>query len=234
MFFDQYGNLLVSLNPQNSSPGGITLLDGTTPTNKLAIDSSGRLTLVPNQVFELADSGGVNKLAVDTNGAATTQDLIRALTTAGKAYVVTTGKQIAPGSATLGFQLFNPANSGKSLLITRLTLVSAGASIHDVRLTSTDISTLTGYTSLPLTPVNKRAGGSASVATANSSNTNITGTPVGTSIYTPGNSANTTADILPIGAGILLPAATTVSGIAIYFNATGANAWAVGCEYLEF
>ena len=42
--------------------------DGTTPTQKLAIDASGRLTLVPNQTFELVDSAGTNKLAIDASG----------------------------------------------------------------------------------------------------------------------------------------------------------------------
>lgn len=47
----------------------VELGDGTTPTQKLAIDSSGRLTLVPNQVFELGDgTTPTQKLAVDSSG----------------------------------------------------------------------------------------------------------------------------------------------------------------------
>jgi hypothetical protein len=54
--------------PASNWFGPVQLADGTTTSQKLAIDSSGRLTLVPNQTFELVDSGGTNKASVDGSG----------------------------------------------------------------------------------------------------------------------------------------------------------------------
>lgn len=51
-------------------PNGVMEIgDGTTPTQKLAIDSLGRVTMVPNQVFELGDgTTPTQKLAIDSSG----------------------------------------------------------------------------------------------------------------------------------------------------------------------
>ena len=49
--------------------GTVKVGDGTTPAQTLAIDSSGRLTLVPNQVVELGDgTTPTQKLAIDSAG----------------------------------------------------------------------------------------------------------------------------------------------------------------------
>ncbi len=60
---------LVQLSAGATLIGVVQLADGTTSTQKLAIDSSGRLTLVPNQVMEIGDgTTPTQKLAIDSSG----------------------------------------------------------------------------------------------------------------------------------------------------------------------
>jgi hypothetical protein len=227
----------------------------------IGVDSSGRLILVPNTAFNMAQIAGVapgldntNELRVSLYGKATnpgdtpflletlgalagvsiTEDTIRNLTMAGKAFSATTTKITAPGTATLGFQLFNPASSGKNLLIYSVILNMAAITFHDFRMTTADVSSITGWTNTAITPVNNKGGGAASVATCGYSNTNLTGSLLGSAREVIGVPNTQSIEALTNGEVIFLPASASVNGIAIYINATGANNWAVTVEYLEF
>lgn len=183
------------------------------------VDAQGRWILSPNAV----------------GNPFITEDQIRAYTIAGNAYSATTGKLTAPGAATLAFQLFNPANNTKNILIYSLIIVNGGAGIHQMFKTAVDVSSITGYTSVASTITNNGANAAASTAPSNYSNTNLTGGLLGNAREIPSQSANSAVECLTNGECIWLPAgAASIAGIAVYFNATGANAWGIACEYLEF
>ena len=216
---------------------GSGLVGGLNPSGAvkaLSVDASGNLIL-----SNLLQIGGQNAL-VETLGAMAgafvTEDVIRNFTLMGKAFSVTTGKNQAPGAVTLGFQVFNPANSGKNLLIYSLVIVCAAAGIHDIRMTTADVSSIAGWSgnNVAITPVNNKGGGAASAATCGYSNTSITGGLLGSSRETTALSANQAIETLTNGECILLPSSASINGLAVYFNATGSNNWAITADCLEF
>lgn len=225
----------------NSSPvvpasdwfGPVQLVDGTITTQKLAIDASGRLTVV--NLAQLAGTVPLLETQAGIVGGVVTEDLIRRMTLAGNAYSATTGKLTAPAAATLGFQLFNPASGTKNLLIYRLIISNVGGGLHQVFKTAANVNTIAGWTDVAATITNNGASATASTATASYSNVALTGGLLGTAHAAPAGPANTSVDVLQNGACIWLPAgAGAIAGIAVYFNAAGANAWSVTAEYLEF
>ena len=200
---------------------GSALIGGLNPSNiaqAAIVDAQGRFIISPNAV--------ANPFI--------TEDQIRAYTLAGQAFSATTGKNTAPGGSTLGFQLFNPASSGKGILIYSLIVLAAASGIHDIRVTTADVSTITGWTNSVITPQNNKGGGVASVATCSFSNTNVTGALLGTSREFTAQGANVAVETLTNGESIWLPAGASINGIAVYYNATGANPWAITAGYLEF
>ncbi|HKV59523.1 MAG TPA: hypothetical protein VJO32_14615 [Ktedonobacteraceae bacterium] len=200
------GSALVGgLNPSGVAQGGI-------------VDAQGRWIISPNAV----------------SNPFITEDQIRAYTLAGQAFSCCTTKLQPPGAATLGFQLFNPASSGKNILIYSLIVNVAAAGLHDFRMTTADVSSITGWSNTAVTPVNNKGGGPASVATCGYSNTNVSGGLLGVTREIVGVSANQSVEALTNGECIFLPASGSINGIALYLNATGTNNWSVTAEYLEF
>jgi hypothetical protein len=202
---------------------GSQLIGGLNPSGIVQagiVDTQGRLVISPNAV--------ANPFI--------TEDQIRAYTMAGQAFSATTTKIQAPGAVTLGFQLFNPANSGKNILIYSLLILSAAAGIHDIRMTTADVSSIAGWSgnNVAITPINNKGSGAASAATCGYSNTSITGALVGSSRETTACTANSPIETLTNGECILLPSSASINGLAVYFNATGSNNWAITAEYLEF
>lgn len=185
-------------------------------------------------------AGGINPLGalqglkVDSLGNLSVEDMIRLLTMNGQAFSATTGKLASPSAATLGFQLFNPANSGKNLLIFSLVVIYGAGSIDDFRMTTADVSSIAGWTNTAITPVNNKGGGPASVATCGCSNTNLTGGLLGTSRETNGEGANQPSEFLTNGECIFLPTSASINGIAVYKNTTGTQNWGITASYLEF
>ncbi len=171
---------------------------------------------------------------IGLNGAGTMQDWTRYLTLKGQCYNATTGKLTSPTSGPTAFQIFNPANSGKSILIYSLIVAYNSANMHDMRITAADVSTIVGWTNTPVVPVNNMAGGAASVAVAGASNTQLTGGLLGTSRETTGTQNNLPIETLTNGECIYLPASSTVNGLAIYMTNGAAAAWQITCSYLEF
>ncbi|MBX5455901.1 MAG: hypothetical protein IRZ31_03285 [Thermogemmatispora sp.] len=140
----------------------------------------------------------------------------------GQGYSVTTGKQTSTATATTGLSLFNPSSSGKTLLVFSARVAEAASSWHQLNLTSSDPALGT-----TLTPLNLKAGGPASVASASMSNNNLT--PVGSQIDTLLLVSNTTIDFLSNGTLIILPPG---NGLALYV-ATSSNSWAAVLKWLE-
>jgi hypothetical protein len=167
-------------------------------------------------------------------GALVTEDTIRRLILAGKCFAATTGKVTAPGAATLGFQLFNPANSGKNILIYSIKLDNAAAGFDDLRQTTADVSSIAGWANTAIVPVNREGGGGASIATIGYSNVNLTGGLLGSSTDTPNSTGNVPTELLTNGDCIFLPASASINGFALYLNLTGTTVWSVGVKYLEW
>ncbi|MGH2494922.1 MAG: hypothetical protein ACRDIV_09490, partial [Ktedonobacteraceae bacterium] len=197
--------LVGGLNPSGVAQSGI-------------VDAQGRWIISPNAV----------------SNPFITEDQIRAYTLAGQAFSVTTTKNQAPGAATLGFQMFNPASSGKNILIYSLIINIASATFHDFRMTTADVSSITGWSNTAVTPVNNKGGGGTSVATCGYSNTNLTGGLLGSAREVVGVPVTQSVEALSNGECIYLPPAASINGIALYLNATGTNNWSVTAEYLEF
>ncbi len=264
------GELVSSSNPlqvvlevDTVTIGGVEIVDSG-GTNKLAIDSSGRLTLIPNSSVNLAQYAGVaptldntsipafsmrgkGTVAGDTPlmleltgalaGGVVPQDMIRRATIAGYAYSACTGKLTAPGAGTFGFQLLAPASNTKNILIYSLVVIQSAAGIHQMMKTAINVNTITGWATndVAATITNNGASATASTATASYSNANVTGTLLGNAREVTGNAGNTPQEILTNGECIWLPAgAGAISGFALYLSDSGANPWGVTCEYLEF
>jgi len=186
------------------------------------------------QALKLDTSGN---LLVSTlgNTPATIQDIVRYYTMQGQAFSATTGRSNSPAAGNVGFQLFNPANSGKNILIYSLLLGYNSANWHAIALTTQDVSGITGWTNTPITPVNNKIGSLIiSVATSGFSNTNVTGTQLGTVREITGSQNNLPTETLTNGECIFLPAQATIGGVAIYLTIGAAASWFVNCGYIEF
>ena len=150
-----------------------------------------------------------------------------------KAFSATTGKLTSPATGIQPFQLFNPASSGKSLLVYSIVISYNSANMHTLNITAADVSTLTGWTNANFTIVNNKAGGAASVATANYSSTAATGN-IGTLRETTGTANNTPIEVLTNGECILLPSGVTITGIALYMSTGAAMNIGVTIQWLEY
>ncbi len=183
----------------------------------------------------LNPSGVVQALQVDALGNLSIEDMVRLLTMKGNAYSATTDKLVAPGVATLGFQLFAPANNTKNILIYSLIIANTGAGIHRLFKTAANVNTITGWTDVASIITNNGANAAASTATSSYSNTNVTGGLLGSAREISSNAGYQAVECLTNGECIWLPAgAASIAGIALYFGAAGANAYGITCEYLEF
>lgn len=174
-----------------------------------------------------------NPLGISSNPLVT-EDQIRAYTIAGQSYNVTTGKVTSPAGGPIGFQLFNPASSGKNLLIYSLLVAYNSSNVHDIRWTSADSSSIVGWSNTPITPINNKGGGAASVATSGYSNVALTGGLLGASRETTGTQNNLPIETLTNGECIYLPASASINGVAVYLTIGAAALWSVTASYLEF
>lgn len=222
LLVDSSGRPLVSVAQIN---GQAPTLDN---TSILATSMRGKGTVAGDTALWLESTGALA-------GGVVTQDIIRRATIAGYAYSATTGKLTAPGAATLGFQLFNPASGTKNILIYSLIIANVGGGLHQFFKTAANVNSITGWTDVACSITNNGANATASTATSSYSNTNVTGGLLGTAREVPSQGANNSVEVLTNGECIWLPAgAAAIAGIALYFNASGTNAWGITCEYLEF
>jgi hypothetical protein len=215
---DSSGNLKVT---GGGGGGGIVnLADPTTPANKAAVDASGRLALVPNQSINLAQW---NAATPGVSNPVITQEQMRTWLLNGQGYSATTGKQTAAGAITGGLSVFNPAASGKTLLVSSLTFIIGNNSFNQVNFTTTDPALGTAAT-----VSNNKSGGSASVTSCSYANTNVT--VAGTSKDAIGAATNTFVQLFSNGNAYVLPAGT---GVVFYSNVSGANVWLCSMSRIE-
>ena len=176
----------------------------------------------------LNPSGIGQAFAVDALGKLLTQDWLRQATIAGQAFIATNG---CPSLAMNNYAMsvFNPANSGKSILIYSVRL-SNGSGSSFQQLSSVTVDPAYGNTA---TPVNTKLGGAASAiatkVTYASTNQAITGTDL---IAEPGPQ-NTAVELLANGATILLPAGAA-NGLIAYITTFGSGYVSECMRWIEF
>src|SRR6266700_650039 len=191
---DASGNLQAKLAAGTALVGGVNLVDSG-GVNKLAIDSSGRLTIVPNQSINLAQWSGATPSA---SNPVITQDVVRYWLNNGQGYTATTGKQTAAGAITAGLSVFNPVASGKTLLVYSLTFIIGNNSFNQITFTTTDPALGTSAT-----VSNNKSGAAASVNTCSYANTNLT--PAGNTKDYTGAGSNTFVQVLTNANAYILP-----------------------------
>ncbi len=153
----------------------------------------------------------------------------------GQAFSATTGLLATATNANLtigGMCIFNPANSGKSVLIYSMHVFTTVTSI--CRLNAVTADEAFGN---PLTPNNMNLAGGTSVVTCNSSANSVAASVtrhgIELAIVTQGLSSAPN-DVITNGGYILLPIGSA-HGVAVYpFVATAGNNFAVNAKWIEF
>lgn len=148
----------------------------------------------------------------------------------GQSYAATTGQVTVGGtSITVGVGLFNPANSGKNILIYSLRFSNAGGSSM---LNLYTITSDPAYASA-LTVNNLKVGGSASAIASHITYQNAATTVVGTVLDVGELPQASHVEQLTNGSAILLPSGSA-TGLAIYDFVANAQAWSATFKYVEF
>lgn len=154
----------------------------------------------------------------------TTQEQIRALINNGQGFTAITGKLTAPSAITGGLSVFNPNNSGKTLVIYAIKYMIGNNCFNQVNYTTSDPAL-----GSPVMPINMKAGnGTTSVATCSYANTTLT--PAGTIADMSGSASNVQTQVLTGNAYYMVPAN---NGICFYTNLSAANTWFVSISWLE-
>ncbi|MBO0790785.1 MAG: hypothetical protein J2P36_07525 [Ktedonobacteraceae bacterium] len=165
-------------------------------------------------------------LRVDAAGNLSVQDFVRAAIMQGKGFIATTGLlNLAAGTYPLS--IFNPANSGKSLLIHSVRMSSGGSSINaQLNLVTTNPSFASAAS-----PANARPGSGSSAASATFASTNQA--PAGTIIQIEQGAQNVVSEQPGSGAAILLPAGSA-NGLVAYITTFATGYLAITASWLEF
>lgn len=135
-------------------------------------------------------------------------------------------------TAYYGMSIFNPSNSGKSILITHFMVVIQAASTNFSAFFTTTDPALTTV----LTPLNLKRGGAASVAsvTVNAGADNVASLPGSGKFRETVTVAGYECDILKNGSVILLPAGAA-NGVTLYlYNPAGSDKFSFFADWLEF
>ncbi len=221
---DAAGNLLVNVAAGGGGGSVVNIADPNTPANKLAVDATGKIGLNNFPAEQAVNLNQVNGAAHSVGNPVITEDQIRAWIANGQSFSATTGKQSAAGAINAGFSVFNPAGSGRTLIVYASKLTVGNTAFNVLTLTTSD--PVYGTT---LTVTNNRAGSStASVTSATFTNSNVT--TVGTANDIIGASANTSAQFFYNGDVLVIPPG---NGFAIFVNVSGANNWCVSAEWIE-
>ncbi len=254
---DTAGNLLVNVAIGGGGGGGgstVNIADPTTPTNKLAVDSSGKIGVnnfpatqpvsgtvsVGNFPATQPVSGTisvgnfpatqsinlsqVNGAAHSVNNPVITEDQFRAWMLNGQGFSATTGKLTAGSAITGGISVFNPNASGKTLVLLSLSYIIGNNSFNQVNLTTSDPALGTSVSATN----NKAGSATASVTSCSSANTTVT--PAGTLCMSIGSASNTYTQVLTNGNLLIVP---PNNGIAFYSNLSGTNSWAATLTWIE-
>jgi hypothetical protein len=245
---DASGNLKIAGTISASNPSTGTN-GSTTPSSATLVGGSDGTNLQPLQVESTSNKNlrtaiynGANELAVDASGRLSanisqwagaapsvsnpviTQDQLRALITNGQGFSATTGKLTAPGSMTGGLSVFNPAASGKTLLVYSLTFTIGNNSFNQVNFTTSDPALGTSAT-----VSNNKSGGPVSVASCSYANSNISSL-AGNVKDIAGTATNTFVQMLSSGNSYVLPAG---NGLVFYANLSGTNIWFCNMAWIE-
>jgi hypothetical protein len=163
------------------------------------------------------------------------QQKIAALIAAGQGFVYSTSLLTSPaGAANLGLSVFNPANSGKSILIYSIKMFYTSYAMFFLAPTSVDPALASSAN------VKNASLGTAlaSVANATYANANVASPPANNTVLegaqAPGNS--TILELLGAGNGdqpYLLPRGQA-NGLMLFFNSSGANSWIMTMKGVEF
>ncbi len=202
--------------PEFLNPDGSGLVGGLNAAGvgqALQLDASGNL-----KVSGAASLGSLSAPNI-------TEDQIRAWIANGQSFSVTTGKLTAAGAINAGFSVFNPAASGRTLLVYSIKYMIGNNNFSTLNLTTTDPALGTS-----MTPVNNKAGSSTtSVTSCSYANSNLAS--AGTVNDAFGSASNTLTQVLQNGDCLVVPPGY---GFALYLNLSGANAYVASAEWIEY
>lgn len=143
-----------------------------------------------------------------------------------------------PSLKVCAFSLFNPSNSGVSVIIYSIRINSGSSSVgsdNSVNITTSDPSGTTGFTQT-FSATNQGAGTTSSVvslcASANNTSANVTAT--GTTVDTFGSTSNASTELLSNGAIYFLPNGLA-KGISIFEHvSTAGNVFGATVRWIEY
>ena len=175
-------------------------------------------------------SGAVAGLNLDASGNLKTNTHIRASLLAGTSFSATTGSVTNAGNSVFaGFSVFNPANSGVSILVHRITFFdNTNNGSHILEAVTVDPALATA-----ITPVNRKLGGPASGASVTFLNTGFaTG---GTTLDIFSSQDTGLRDFLLGEDGILLPKGSAHGIVfAPFFFATQTHFFGITVHWIEY
>jgi hypothetical protein len=199
------------LNPDGS--GLVGALNAAGVGQALQLDAGGNL--------KVSGAGSLGSLAAPN----ITEDQIRAWIANGQGFSVTNGKQTATGAINAGFSVFNPAASGKTLLVYSIKYMIGNNNFSTLNITTSDPAMGSS-----MTPINNKAGSSTtSVTSCSYANSNLTS--AGTVNDAFGSASNTATQVLQNGDALIIPPGY---GFALYLNLSGANAYVASAEWIEY
>lgn len=200
---------------------GSALAGGLNPSGAIqgiGVDGNGRLIT----------SGYIGSSAVGLTNPYPTLDQVDGMIANGQGYVAV-GKLTSVASSNAGLAIFNPASSGKNVLIYRATqTLTAGNALTELRYNSADFALGTA-----VTPANMRAGGAAGVATGSSAASAATG-GVGTLVGGMQSIANTSLELLQSNTRILLPNGAQANGFELLCNTSAAGTLYLAIYWVEY
>lgn len=172
-------------------------------------------------------NGSTLDRASGINGVQSTQDWIRQLTWQGHAYCAHSGLQsAATGTNDYALSIFNPAASGKNVMLYAIHVAANVPFIAKVKATTSDPA----YGSAAVVS-NQRAGGGASAIASNctcaTSNTSNSGP------YLQSEIASSPAELLTNERVLLLPAGSS-NGISVFVETTGSGTYSITAHYIEY
>jgi hypothetical protein len=146
----------------------------------------------------------------------------------GQVYSTSSGLQTNGATGNFPLSIFNPSNSGKSVLIISAYVTGTTTAFQAYAFPTT---TDPAYASSP-TLLNRKPGGSASVASASYTTTSQT-LPSTTPIVVISSGSNNPYELFVNLVGYLLPSGSA-NGITIWNVPTGASKWASTVVWIEF
>ncbi len=177
------------------------------------------------------DQYGNLLVSASANTPVAVADHVRAYSLLGQGFVYTSGQLQSPASnVNLGLSVFNPATSGKSILLYSIKIFYSGYAMFYLVPTSVDpaLGSAAGVTNTLFS--------SAKTSSASASYTNTNLTPPATNTLLEGmqSAGNyTIADLLTNNAVYILPKGNA-TGLLLFFNSPAANTWIAAMKGIEF